>query len=474
MRNSYETPLFDKLKDFAGQNPISLHVPGHKSGAVFPEKGREFYQRILPIDLTEVTGLDDLHAPEGAILEAEKAAAEFFKADRSFFLVGGSTAGNLAMILGTVRRGERIIVQRNCHKSVMNGIELAGALPVFIAPEFDEQVRRYTHPSKETLAVSLEKYPDAKAVLLTYPDYFGGTYPLQEMIELSHEKGIPVLVDEAHGVHFALGQPLPPSALCCGADIVVQSAHKMAPAMTMASYLHMQGNLVSEKSVARFLQMIQSSSPSYPIMASLDLARSFLETMTGEELNRALESSEEMRKEMRKLDFCSVVEAEGHDPFKITLQMEKGWNGLEAIHAFERAGLWPELATEDQVLFIAGLAPQKRFDKFIKALSYVNEQLKKAGNHATIERVQLFPDKIRELAFTYEEMNTRSHIEVPFAEAAGLIAAEAVIPYPPGIPLIMRGERIEEVQLKALDRLIRNGARLQQRHETGNLLVFTN
>jgi len=246
----------------------------------------------------------------------------------------------------------------------------------------------------------------------------------------------------------------------------------MAPAMTMASYLHIQGNLISEQSIARYLQMIQSSSPSYPLMASLDLARAFLETMSKEKIEKALQSVEEMKKEMQKLDFCQVTDLEGQDPFKITLQMNTGWNGLEALHVFESAGLWPELATENQILFVVGLAPLEQFAKFTKALSYINEQLKKAGNHATMERVQLFPDKVRDLALTYEEMNTHSHIEIPLADAVGLVAAEAVIPYPPGIPLILRGERIEAVQLEVLNQLIQQGVRLQQRHEAGNLLVF--
>lgn len=473
MKEHRKTLLFDTLQKFAEKRPISFHVPGHKNGSVFPEKGQSAYNSILPYDLTELTGLDDLHAPEGIIKNAEEMAADYFGADKTFLLVGGSTAGNLAMILATVGRGEHIIVQRNCHKSVMNGIELAGAKPIFIAPEFEQRVNRYTRPSKETLEQAIRAYPDAKAVVLTYPDYFGGTYELGGMIELAHDSGIPVLIDEAHGVHFSLGAPLPSSAVSLGADVVVQSAHKMAPAMTMASYLHINGERVQSPKVARYLQMIQSSSPSYPLLASLDLARAFLATMTGLQLQEALVSVEEVRNEMQQLDFCHVIETtEQDDPFKITLQMESGRSGFEAMHLFESAGIYPELATEDQVLFVAGLRPPEHFEDFKKALLIVNEQLKKASIHATIDRVQLFPDKVQELALSYDEMNEHSYIEVPLEEGIGSVAAEAVIPYPPGIPLILRGQRIGEEQIEVLKKLNSQGARLQQRHAAGSIQVF--
>jgi len=473
LRDSKDTPLFDALQNFSKQIPISFHVPGHKNGTVFPEKGQLAFKPILTLDLTELTGLDDLHAPEGIIRDAEEMAADYFGADQTFFLVGGSTAGNLAMILSTTGRGEHIIVQRNCHKSVMNGIELAGARPVFIAPEFDKRVNRYTHPSIETLRQAIQQYPDARAIVLTYPDYFGNTYSIDEMIDRAHKSGIPVLVDEAHGVHFSLGTPLPPSSLNLGADVVVQSAHKMAPAMTMASYLHIKGNLVNSAKIARYLQVIQSSSPSYPLMASLDLARSFLETTTKEQLQSAIDSVEEMKKEMRKLNSCRVIDNTVHDdPFKITLQTGEGRSGYDVMHLFEEAGIYPELATEDQVLFVAGLRAPEHFEDFKKALTIVNEELKKATNHATIDKVQLFPEKVQELALSNDEMNERSYIEVPLEQGIGCIAAEAVIPYPPGIPLIMRGERIGVEQIELLKKLISQGTRLQQRHAAGNIQVF--
>lgn len=293
--DQYQTPIYQTLKRLDETNPISFHVPGHKNGAVFPEQARAYYDSILKLDMTEIPGLDDLHAPTEAIAEAEELAAGFFQADHTFFLVGGSTAGNLAMILATCGVGDKVIVQRNCHKSIMNGLELSGAKPIFIAPEYDATVDRYTNPSMETVHQALETHPDVKAVILTYPDYFGKTYAIKEMIDTAHEYEIPVLVDEAHGVHFALGEPFPSSALALGADVVVQSAHKMAPAMTMASLLHINSTFVSKERIAHYLQIIQSSSPSYPLMASLDIARSFLATMKKDEIEKVLQSAAKVK-----------------------------------------------------------------------------------------------------------------------------------------------------------------------------------
>lgn len=284
----HHTPLFDALQQFHHNQPTSFHVPGHKSGSIFPKQAEDFFASLLSLDLTEIPGLDDLHAPSGVIAKAEDLAAEFFRAVHTFFLIGGSTAGNLAMILATCSAGDKVIVQRNAHKSVMNGLELSGARSIWTAPVFDSSADRYTGPDSVSLKQALDQHPNAKAVVLTYPDYFGCTYSLKEMIDLAHQRKIPVLVDEAHGVHFSLGEPFPPSAVDLGADVVVQSAHKMAPAMTMAAYLHMKPGLVSKQKIAYYLQMIQSSSPSYPLLASLDLARSFLAEMTSERLEEIL------------------------------------------------------------------------------------------------------------------------------------------------------------------------------------------
>lgn len=455
-------PILQMLQEFSNKEPLSFHVPGHKNGTVFPEVAKKHFQEMLKIDLTELTGLDDLHAPHGAIFEAEKLASEFFQSDHTFFLINGSTVGNLAMILTVCGRDDKVLVQRNCHKSIMNGLELAGARPIFLAPEYDEQVQRFTSPSLETLKKALIQHPDAKAVILTYPDYFGKTYDIKAMIKLSHEYDIPVLVDEAHGVHFALGEPFPPSALDLGADVVVHSAHKTTPAMTMASYLHLKSTRVKKESLAYKLQMLQSSSPSYPLMASLDIARYFLANQTEESIQEIVEDTSRMKALFKQAsNKWEVITAE--DPLKLTIQPIHGYNAKEVANLFESQGVYPELATDRHILFILGLQPFNKWNRLEKVLQSVNEKLKNNANHATIEVANIFKNKTKELALSYREMERLDNELVPFKQAIGKIAAEPVIPYPPGIPFILKGERITDEHLEAIGQLTAQGVRIQQR-----------
>lgn len=470
MMNQKKTPLYDALEQFAARSPISFHVPGHKNGRIFPEKAREFFESVLSLDLTELSGLDDLHAPQGVIDEAQALAADFFGADHTHFLIGGSTAGNLAMILSVCTAGDKIIVQRNSHKSVFNGLELSGANPVFIAPDFDAAVNRYTTPGIETIKMALHKYPDAKAVVLTYPDYFGRTYALKEIIELIHEYHIPVLVDEAHGVHFSLERRFPESALALGADVVVQSAHKMAPAMTMGAYLHQQSARISNSRIEHNLQMIQSSSPSYPLMASLDLARSFLANLTARDVKRILESADQVKDIMDSSHQWHILPAD--DPLKITLQAKPGITGNRVAKLFEQEGIYPELADHQQVLFIHGLAPFEAFKHLTKAVRHISAQLKNTPNHAIIDIDNLFTERITELDLDYSTIKQLHIINVPFQQSSGYVAAEAITPYPPGIPLILKGERITGGHIQIMEQLIQQGITMQHRGINHGISVF--
>lgn len=469
--NQHSMPLFHKLMKFSKQKPISLHVPGHKNGDVFLDTAKNYYSSILPIDVTELTDLDDLHAPEGIIAEAEELAANYFCADHTFFLVGGSTVGNLAMVLTACNPGDKLIVQRNSHKSIINGLELSGAKPIFISPEYNPSVQRYTAPSYETVQQAIQKHPDAKGLVLTYPDYFGETYDIKQMIDLAYQYAIPVFVDEAHGVHFSLGKPFPKSALELGADVVVQSAHKMAPAMTMASYLHMRSSFVSKDRLAHYLQMLQSSSPSYPLMASLDIARAYLASLSESSTHAIVKSAEKLRSIFEKGHHWEVLAS--HDPLKITLQVKNGFSGFEIAKYFEEQSIYPELATDKHILFIHGLAEFQEFTLMEKIIKTCNEEYKYGTNHATIETRDLFKEPIQELAISYHSMVQLSEKKVPLAESQGLIAAEAVIPYPPGIPVILKGERITEEQIRLIQHLIQQGAKIQHRHIHEGIQVFS-
>ncbi len=471
MKNTaYDVPLFRGLCEFSAMNPISFHVPGHKNGTVFPDFAKATFGPLLSIDFTELTGLDDLHAPTEIIKEAQTRAATFFHADETFFLVGGTTVGNLATILAMCRPGEKLIVQRNSHKSIANGLELAGATPIFLNPMFDSQTDRYIAPSIEGLAKALQAHPDAKGVVLTYPDYYGKTYALKELIDCAHAYQIPVLVDEAHGVHFALGDPFPPSALQLGADVVVQSAHKMAPAMTMASWLHIKSDFVTRDQIQYYLSMLQSSSPSYPLLASLDIARAFLASLTKQDLTRILQSAQQLKEDFAESTHWFVEETS--DPLKITLTMKQGHSGYEVAALFEQEGIYPELASHKHILFIHGLGELMRLDEVKLALKRIGQRLKISSNHATIDISGLFQKSYAQLAYTYNEMRMLPTKRMRLEQSIDYIAAEAIIPYPPGIPLVLKGERITNRHAKLVEALIKKGATFQNQYIQTGILVF--
>lgn len=462
-----ETPLYDALREHAKRQTDSFHVPGHKNGVILPNRAEEYFQDLLQIDLTEITGLDDLHHPEEAIREAQQLLSSYFDSVQSYFLVGGSTAGNLAMILATQQEGKPFLVQRNCHKSIIHALELAGAHPVFLHPVFEEETGRFGPVSYPQVEKALHEYPDAAGLILTYPDYYGRTYNLKPMIEKAHEQGVPVLIDEAHGVHFSLGHPIPPSSLDLGADVVVQSAHKMAPAMTMGAYLHIGSTLVDEQKIANYLQMVQSSSPSYPIMASLDLARFYLAHYNREDVEEAMQYIERVRSVFQSIPLWDVLSATPgvDDPFKLTLQVNDAYDAQTLSESLEQEGIYPELTTDRQILLVLGLEPTIEIQSLQSKLHnvYQKQSPTTSNVHATIVKETIHEEQpeIQKLAYSYQELNRLQTTFLPWSEVEGKIASLSVIPYPPGIPLIMKGERIKMSQIEQIQRLMRDQVHIQ-------------
>jgi len=465
--NQHETPLYDALVHHSQLKPYSFHVPGHKSGSILPGKAEKHYRDILEIDLTEITGLDDLHHPEESIKEAQDLLSTYFGSKHSFFLIGGSTAGNLAMILANDQEGKPFLVQRNCHKSIIHALELAGAHPVFLQPIFEEETGRYGPVSGQQVEEALGEFPDAAGLILTYPDYYGRTYDLTSMIEQAHNKNVPVLIDEAHGVHFSLGEPVPPSSLHLGADVVVQSAHKMSPAMTMGAYLHIGSNRIEKQKISTYLQMFQSSSPSYPIMASLDIARSYLATYTQEKLANSIEYVKQIREVFQSYPLWEVLPSEPgiDDPFKITLQVKGIYDAQLVSQLLEEEGIYPELVTDNQILLILGLEPTVSIPSLQVHLHnvYANCSETNLEAHATIEQdvIHVEQQRYQKLAYSYQALNRMQTTFRPWSEVEGKIASCSVIPYPPGIPLIMKGERIQSFQVEQLRQLMDKGAHIQ-------------
>lgn len=457
--NQLQTPLFTALERFSKQGNISYHVPGHKNGHIFSEKGRTLYSSFLSIDATELSGLDDLHAPTGPIREAELLLAHLYKVRKSYFLVNGSTVGNLAMILATCGDRDTVLVQGNCHKSILHGLMLANARPVFLAPAFEKESGIAGGINLEIVERALEAYPDTKAIILTYPNYYGFAPDLSGIITLAHRKNIPVLVDEAHGAHFIAGTPFPKSTIEMGADVIVHSAHKTLPAMTMGSYLHVNSSFVDEEKVQFFLQMLQSSSPSYPIMGSLDLARAYLAAYSQEDRNALIQEITNFKNALSSISEIEVLTPQNGvklDPLKITIRSKRGLSGYELQALLEEKGVFTELADPQNVLFILPLLKKSEVFPFQKTAHLIETAVKgRQGEH--FEHFYGHwqeTEKITTLSLTYAEMKQATTEEVSFNEAIGKVSSEMVIPYPPGIPLIMAGERITTEKIMILERLL--------------------
>lgn len=469
MRN--DKPLINALNDFIKHQPSSLHVPGHKNGLL--SNLPQAIQSALPYDVTELTGLDDLHHPEEAIKEAEQLLAETYNSSSSFFLVNGSTVGNLAMIYATCRKGDMIIVQRNAHKSIFHAIDLVEANPIFISPEWDDVSKTATHVSLDTLKEALAKAPNAKAVVLTTPTYYGViNHNLNEQISLCHSKCIPVLIDEAHGAHFAASNHFPESALDLGADVVVQSAHKTLPAMTMGSFLHVNSTLVDVMVVKRYLQMLQSSSPSYLIMASLDDARHYVSTYIESDYRAFKEKRESFITWLRLIQGVEVIEVD--DPLKLLVRV-KGYTGFELKEALEQEQVFVELADLEQVLFILPLLKATNSYPFPVIRSKVKEAVeklrKKPKPHLGQLLMEIGIEKVTTPIYTFEEIRQLETEWIPYTKAIGRISTQLLIPYPPGIPLFIPGEKITLNKLAYLTELLAYGAEIQGHHQLEEKLI---
>ncbi|QAY67482.1 aminotransferase class I/II-fold pyridoxal phosphate-dependent enzyme [Paenibacillus protaetiae] len=506
MIQKIRAPLFEALIAHAQSKPASFHVPGHRYGHSLAQplwsesdyNGRkeelaarsveslaaDWFLPLMQLDTTELTATDDLHHPETSILEAQQLAARCYGSDETFFLVGGSTSGNLAMLLSVCEPGELMIVQRNVHKSVINGLTLAGAKAVFVSPEIDELTGIPTVPSVQNIEYALEQYPEAKAVLLSNPNYYGMGVHLRAYADAAHRKSVPLLVDEAHGAHYGFHPELPSSAIQEGADGVVQSAHKTLHALTMGAWLHVKGSLLQRERLKEALAMIQSSSPSFPIMASLDISRAIVEERGNKLFEASIRSAEMFRQRIEQT--CQVLRivsfaplpAMQIDPLRICLTDRSGQlNGYQLQAELERKGCWVEMADPRQVLLLFGLqVGEADVDRLAAACADIDRLLsanddgidlkadRKDGSWRLNGQVQEHSDSYRGVSAPVQfgrELRHLTYETVPIEEAEQRLAAEMITPYPPGIPLVYPGEPLTSHGIAAIQRLAQYGAKFQ-------------
>jgi arginine decarboxylase len=474
------TPYFQALLDYVDSGVLPFHTPGHIQGTGMDLAFREFIgDNICAIDLTPMPGIDDLLQPTEAIREAQHLAAEAWGADHSYFLINGSTSGNQCMMMAAVNPGEKIAVPRNSHKSMLGGLIMSGAEPIYMQPEVDEELRMDHCVTPETVARTLQAHPDLAAIYLVSPTYYGVAADLESIERIAHDAKKPLLVDEAWGPHFHFHPALPLSATAAGADLCINSTHKMLSAFSQCAMLHQKGPRVSLDRLASVLKMFLSTSPNLPMVASLDVARKQMATQGESLLARTIELAQEARARLNAIPgiYCFGEELRGRkgvfalDPTKIVVTVTGlGYTGYEASEILRRRhniqveladlfnvvalftiGTTREAADRLVIAFREMARDDRELDMF--APSGILEQRLRRGNFhlPAIPPMRMRP---REAFLAAAEF-------VKFRESAGRICAETLTPYPPGIPVIAPGEEITPEIVDYVRLELKAGVRIQ-------------
>mgnify|MGYP000925345635 FL=1 len=456
MNQHEKTPLIKALDSFISKDRTIMHMPGHKQGKGFDDY---FNNNAVKFDLTELPGLDNFHKPEGAILESLESLKKAFGSLKSFFLVNGSTSGIHAGMLSCFKRGDKVLVNRNCHISVIHALILFGIEPVFVMPDYMDDYNLALPPGLKSWERVLDENPDAKGAFVTTPDYYGICQPLSELSALLHQNGKILLVDEAHGAHFAFSARLPETALEQGADICIQSFHKTLPALTQAAVLHIGGNLIDPEKVGRAISMITTTSPSYIVMASIDYARDYAERNGEKVYGNLIDLLENMKTKLSEMKNLRVVPDKinnlKRDPTRIvidtTLSDMTGYDLYNIL--FTEYRIAAEMCDTYHVVFIAAMADTAEdMNKITRALTEIDRRTKRSTGTSLKLPFAAGKCSIPDL---YDYL--ASSEEVPLTNAAGRTCAEVVTPYPPGIPVLCPGEVITKEHVHYLNNLINSG-----------------
>lgn len=435
--STLNTPITQKLNELIDHKAISLHVPGHKNMTIGQLNKLKF-----EMDMTEITGLDDLHHPEEIILESMHSIKKH-RDYEAYMLVNGTTSGILSVIQAFSSNEGNYLISRNVHKSVFHGIDLtqqnADIMPMLIS----DISHQYIAPD-----LTQAHFDKQKLAILTYPNYYGECFDIKETVATLHQHDIPVLVDEAHGAHFNLPH-FPKSALEVGADYVVQSYHKTLPALTMGSVLYIHKDAPMKEEVIRYLGYFQTSSPSYLVMTSIELAHQFFKdydsTLFFEKRNLLLQVLEKTGFEVVKVA----------DPLKVLIRYP-GYSGHEIQTWFEAQHIYPELADEYQVLFVLPLWHQQDTYPYTDLL----ERIRAIDLPAKITTVDdAFPLPVNEGIYIPRTITSVTWVDID--QAINKVLAKHIIPYPPGIPIFLKGERITQNMIKLMRYYLQQGGRVE-------------
>jgi len=444
-------PILDALQACAGVPHAPFYAPGHKRGKGISDRLANLWGKsVFEHDLPELPDFDNLFAPSGGIKEAQALAAEAFDADKTWFLVNGSTCGVIAAILATCGTGDKLILPRNSHQSAIAGLVLSGASPIFITPESDPSGDLAHSITPDAVSQALKEHPDAKAVMLLYPTYHGVCGDIHAIAKRVHHYNIPLLVDEAHGAHLPFHPDLPPSAMSAGADLTIQSTHKVLTAMTQASMLHIKGDRIDPERLNQALQLVQSTSPSALLLASLDAARQQM-MLYGETLiSRTLRLAEAAREQIQQIRGLSVLDATKTpgcftlDPTRLTVRvMELGLSGFEADEIFcDQLGVIAELPTFQHLTFILSLGnTAEDIQQLVQAFTDLQQRYSRPDNsfRQNLYQPEMTPGLILEPSISPRDAFFAPKERLPLNQSVGHISAEWICPYPPGIPVLIPG-----------------------------------
>lgn len=450
-------PLVEKVLEYINKNNTLLCMPGHKGGKGFLKTpiGKELYKNIVKMDITEVTGLDNLHNAEGVIKESQECLARLYKSKKSYFLINGSTSGNITMIFSAFNEKDKIIVERNCHKSIFNGIILRKLQPIFIKNKINEKYDAPLSIDEEHFLRVLKENSDAKGIVITYPNYYGICPNLEFIIREAKKRNMKVLIDGAHGAHFGICNSLPKNPIELGADMVVMSSHKTLPSFTQTAYLHVGENIDTSK-VEFYLKMFSSTSPSYMLMCSMDYARFYMQEYGKEDYEKLIIFMNKYRDKINKIKGFHILGKEDLygeeiDPTRYVVNLEKGYSAYKFSKYLEKNGIQPEMNDNQNVILIFSPFNEiEEFEKLYKTIKGCNlESLKET--YYNILNYNIPEKKLN----PFEILNKKVKY-INLEQAFGEICAENIVPYPPGVPLVIMGELLDEKIIDMIKYYLKN------------------
>ncbi|MCH3953911.1 MAG: aminotransferase class I/II-fold pyridoxal phosphate-dependent enzyme [Eubacterium sp.] len=487
--------LQDYLRRHAESRPVRFHMPGHKGRRLYDRFGyRDFLQDFIDEDITEIPGADDLFQQTGVLKDLSERYQKLYGCRKSYPLVNGSSCGLIAAILAAVPRGAGILIARNCHKSVFNGAELAGAEPAYLYPEIEESFGIAGEVSPDEVRKGLKQHPEAAAVVVTSPNYYGIQSNIREIAEIVHEHDKVLIVDQAHGAHLPFFQALKDdgvdvdfrceSAEEQGADLVISSLHKTMASFGQTALLNLCSDRVCPDDLLQALQKTQTSSPSYLLMASMDINADILEKHGAECIRDWNEQIRRFYKEAGRIRGLEVMQEPMQDQTKLNISMRQlGLNGMQLQDELIRRKIWPELASGDLVMCLTGLGSVWEDEAaLLDALEDISDQRKITAAGGT-ESCALNKKDVnthdvckKEQHANLFRLSKRKHgsrrIKVPIHEAEGKVCAAPLIPYPPGIPMICTGEVYTESVIDAIEKIKKRGEEIQGLDAEAHVFVF--